>query len=408
MGLPPNNLRSSRHLPALDGVRGIAILLVLLFHFGLYGHGLPPPSVFVDRAFYAVAGIGWAGVDLFFVLSGFLITGILYDARSGSRYFRNFYARRCLRILPLYYGALIVFTVCLPLLLPQDEGLRHATATAAWHWTFLTNVLVALEGWHPNGMLDHFWSLAVEEQFYLVWPVLVFVFGRVALLRVCWIVIAGALLVRIGLWTAGYEIAPSVLGPARADALAVGALLALVARGPDGLSRVAAFARPAAGLLGAALAFVFWGVVLPQRDPVVATGGYSLLAAFFGAVLVIALTASPAGVPGRWLASRPLTFFGRYSYGLYVIHVPLVFVAPAVVGPARVSDVPHLLGSQLPALLLYITAASLASVCLALVSWHALEKPFLQLKRWFPYDVRAGKGPATTAYAVPLSSGPAR
>jgi peptidoglycan/LPS O-acetylase OafA/YrhL len=151
-----------------------------------------------------------------------------------------------------------------------------------------------------------------------------------------------------------------------------------------------------------------WGDDEPQRDSVVATGGYSLLAAFFGAVLAIAVTSPPAGMPGRLFTSRPLTFLGRYSYAIYVFHYPLIFVAPSVAGLVHLSEVPRLLGSQLPALLLYIGAASLVSVCLALVSWHVWEKPFLELKRRFPYDARTGDGPATDALRAPLPSGSGR
>src|SRR5262245_10664845 len=175
MQLPASSMLSASkiasHIPALDGIRGIAILLVLLFHFGQYGHGLPYPAVFVDKLFHRICQIGWVGVDLFFVLSGFLITGILYDSKGRNHYFRNFYVRRCLRILPLYYFSLILFLIVLPKLFPLHTGFRSLRQDSFWYWTYLSNVRVAYRGWDSFGVLDHFWSLAVEEQFYLLWPI---------------------------------------------------------------------------------------------------------------------------------------------------------------------------------------------------------------------------------------------
>jgi peptidoglycan/LPS O-acetylase OafA/YrhL len=151
-----------RHVPELDGVRGLAILMVLFFHFRV-GHGLPPATVRVDRLFAAVCSAGWIGVDLFFVPSGFLITGILYGAKGNSHYFRNFYARRCHRIFPLYYIALVVLLGIIPRLADLGRGLVPSRTSAVACATYLSNVWIAHHGWPTSGLVGHFWSLAVED-----------------------------------------------------------------------------------------------------------------------------------------------------------------------------------------------------------------------------------------------------
>ncbi len=371
------------HIPALDAVRGAAILLVLIFHFSSYGHGLAPSPLFIDRLYYLISRAGWIGVDLFFVLSGFLITGILYDAKESDHYFRNFYVRRVLRIFPLYYGALIIFLVALPGLLPGNAGVQSMKGDAVWYWTYLSNVRIAFNGWPGFGAIGHFWSLAVEEQFYLVWPVIVLALSRRHLQAACLACIIGALGVRVGLNVAGYETAAFVLTPARIDALAVGAFLAISARGPAGLHQISRWALPAAALLSVSLLAIF---VLRRgfvaQDPVVSSVGYSLLACLFGAILVLALTWPRDSLIGRVFDSSFLSFFGRYSYALYVFHHPMLFFRPGVI---PLGIVPNIGGSQLLRQLVFLIIATVVSVSIALVSWHLYEKQFLRLKKFFPY-----------------------
>jgi len=185
------------HILALDGLRGVAILLVIACHFvsNLHIVGDGPAWIIV-----ALAQAGWTGVDLFFVLSGFLITGILVDARGSNTYFRAFYARRALRILPAYYGFLFAIFVLLPLLnLGAGDNYMLARQHQGWYWLHLTNLMIAIgeipgRGPYPNTL---FWSLAVEEQFYFIWPAIVALCSTRTLRRVCIAGVIGCAVLRI-------------------------------------------------------------------------------------------------------------------------------------------------------------------------------------------------------------------
>src|SRR5882724_5314819 len=281
--------RSSR-IHVVDGARGAAIILVMLLHFSMYGHGLKPSGLFIDRLFYRLTEASGVGVDLFLVVSGFLITGILYDTKQTKGYFRNFYARRVLRIFPLYYFALLLFLVVLPWLRPDHSGLQTLTRDGPWYWTYLINVKIARDGWPAFGVLGHFWSLALQEQFYLVWPIFVLAFNRRQLQIACIAAMAGAFAFRVLLALKGNTTAAFVLAPARVDAMALGAFIALTARGPLGLQPLLRLAKVAVPISSIALLIIF--IVrkgFTEYDPVALTAGHSFVAIYFGAVLVLAL-----------------------------------------------------------------------------------------------------------------------
>jgi peptidoglycan/LPS O-acetylase OafA/YrhL len=372
------------HIPALDGLRGCAILGVLLLHFtSALSAPAGAPARLVKQAF----SIGWTGVDLFFVLSGFLITGILADARETPHRYRTFYARRALRILPLYYGFVLLLFVVPPLI-----GARAYTTPFADqlpYWLYLQNFRPL-----SNGALDfaaHLWSLAIEEQFYLIWPLVVFTLSRTAALRVCAVLVAGALAYRVAsVFTVDDLRTVYFLTPGRIDGLALGGAIALIARGSGGLARLrrmapAVLAASAAVIAGAALhpsGFNPGGVYMVSV-------GYTALAFFFGAVLVLALDGGGALLP-RLLSAPVLRFFGRYSYGLYVVHVPLIALARlAGVAPDAFAGTRW----ELPGLLGYMALMAAASILVALASWNLYEKPFLKLKSRFTYRAPA---PAAT------------
>lgn len=225
-----------KHFLELDGLRGLAILLVLLCH---YFYWLIEPATNIYRK-VALAFLGKAGdwgVTLFFVLSGFLITGILYDSKGQDRYFRNFYARRFLRIFPLYYGFLaVMFLVLAAIRVGAPQFYSHSRTPQLlwsyqpWLWTYTANIWMFFH----SGMvvIGHFRSLCVEEQFYLVWPLVIFMApGKKWTARACWVTISIAVVAGVGVQLAGYD-GGWLFTPVRMDALAAGGLIALLLRDP--------------------------------------------------------------------------------------------------------------------------------------------------------------------------------
>ncbi|MGH7179181.1 MAG: acyltransferase family protein, partial [Tepidisphaeraceae bacterium] len=192
----PRRVAPAPHVPALDAVRGVAILSVMVFHFAAEA----ADGSAVANAFLRVSVLGRCGVDLFFVLSGFLITGILYDTRDSERYFRTFYARRILRIFPLYYGTIAVLAVFVPFVLRMDIAEhRPFVANQHWLWLYLTNFAQAFGHPEAMGRLGHLWSLAIEEHFYLAWPLVIFFFNRESAIRACGGMILLSLALRVWL-----------------------------------------------------------------------------------------------------------------------------------------------------------------------------------------------------------------
>jgi peptidoglycan/LPS O-acetylase OafA/YrhL len=331
---------------------------------------------FVQPQWKTAGGFAWMGVDLFFVLSGFLITGILFDARGSQRFFTNFYARRLVRIFPLYYAFVLLRTVLLPAIISLHRTYPPITADAPWYWLFLSNFRFAA---HPQAfntnVLDVSWSLAVEEHFYLVWPMIVFLFDRRTLMKILAGVIAAALAIRVALFVRNPDgIATYVLTFCRMDSLATGAMIALAARS-IGLATLAHRAKPAF-FIALATVIVILSVHGPewQHNGLIQTVGFSGLAALFGSFLILGATSPPTAPLGRFLASGPMTFFGRYSYALYFLHSPIRdIIQYHVYKPAG-------LWGMFPFVALCLTLSILA----ALASWHLYEKHFLKLKKYFP------------------------
>ena len=265
-------LKLGGHMLALDGVRGMAVLMVLVFHFV----SCAPPTNGVEKIIVRMTNFGSFGVELFFILSGFLITGILYDSCHKPHYFRNFYARRALRIFPLYYGVLfLVFFVAPMIPLLRGPTLDYLVDRQAWAWLYGVNIYIAKQGDWSFSYIDHFWSLAVEEHFYLVWPLVVFLVARRprTLMTSSLAIALCAVLARLTGFLAGLSWWTTyVLTPFRLDGLALGAFLGVAVRqpwGPERLVRVLPYVLAAAGVLIAAT-YIFPGPVRSHGMPLTA------------------------------------------------------------------------------------------------------------------------------------------
>lgn len=363
--------RDGSHCPELDGVRGIAILLVTLYRFV---KEWDPSAHWVLGFSKTYCEFGQRGVDLFFVLSGFLITGILLQTKSSPGYFRNFIVRRALRIFPLYFTALAVCLFIVPLLL-ASKSFDLPRSNQLFLWTYTSNIYMAWTNTWCFGPLDHFWSLAVEEHFYLVWPAIVCFLSVKSLIRFSLIMVCVVGIARTTFaLRPEYGLAVDALSLFRCDALMLGALLAAAMRNGLSSNQITAFSRHTLPvLLVACLVVIFAGsrfLGLP----------HTLFGSLWVVLLAMAVTRPRSHWMSRRLRSPWLQWFGKYSYGMYVIQLPLVTLLPL----SWVAMQTSWLGSSSLALsIAYVVVLFAATTALAFASYHLLEKPFLNMKRFF-------------------------
>ena len=390
----PKPARIGGHLPGLDGVRGLAILMVMAVHFV----GDATPRTFGERLAVKLGNYGVLGVDAFFVLSGFLITGLLLDAKGEPHYFRNFYARRTLRIFPLYYSVLALLFLVLPSVAALPPALEESRVHQAWMWTYTANFYIAAKASWALPYVSHFWSLAIEEHFYLLWPLVVFSFRRETLERICLGVIVAALALRIGLSLLGTsELSISVLTPCRVDTLCVGALLAAMARRDQGVAPLVRRSGQAALAIGAATLLVsaFCAATrmgLAVLHPIRGT----LFAMFFGAVTLMSLRRSEQSLAARAFQGSWLRTFGKYSYGLYVYHGILSQHMLRMNAEDRLGA---LLGGHSRGIVAQAVIGVGLSFLIALISYELFEKRFLALKRLFEAEKPASAAAPAVAPA---------
>lgn len=356
-----------KHIPALDGVRGLAIALVLMVHAGhlsgwatSYHQGLVKiPAWFVEA--------GWCGVDLFFVLSGFLITSILLESKGKPHYFRNFYIRRSLRIFPLYF-AVVGFRLIVAPMIGWWANNPVDFWQAASYWTYTSNVwqsFFASEANRFDPVLGVSWSLAVEEQFYMLWPLVVYMLNRRQLTWLCAAAIPAAVASRIALYCCGAQVwAAYTLTPCRLDGFAVGAIVSILQAGK--LLNAAKILLPLSAACVASLVIIQRSAS-DQRWPM-ALIGFTCFDLLFGSLLVFVLNGWFRSV----FESSPLRTFGKYSYGMYLAHVPVF---------AFLND--QLVASDYARFMFLATAGTVVVVCMAMLSWSVYESPILSLKSRF-------------------------
>lgn len=352
------------YMPQLDGIRAIAVLMVFVSHW------VPWTSQ---------AGLPWGnvGVDLFFVLSGFLITDILLQGRryveEGSQglflTLRQFYIRRILRIFPLYYAFLLVYALAAP---------HPANGLTPWLWTYTLNLFRVLVDNHWEGPISHLWSLSVEEQFYLVWPWIILLTPRRLLLPALLVSVAVGPVAKTILAMYGLpEGAIRFFTLSRLDTLAMGGLLAYAvtqyglqavvkSRAVDGLFWIGMpIFCAVVGLRAAGIGSTSWMILELSAETLLC--GWVVLRAAQGF----------GGPIGRMLASGPLVYLGKISYGLYLLHKPI----PDVLREFGVDT------NRIPPGIDFLLYTGLA-ILVASLSWYLLEAPINSLKRHFPYRVR--------------------
>jgi len=364
------DLKSGKHLPVLDGVRGLAVLIVVAYHTG----GGAQSSNLALRVIGNILKAGWSGVTLFFLLSGFLITGILWDSKGSTHWWRNFYARRVLRISPLYYGSLLLVLVVAWLAHKGRTG-----TTGLWIYVlYLQNIPWIVDRGLSLRLLPlgHFWSLAVEEQFYLVWPLLL---SRLKTMEQVKFLCMGAFLMstafRYGVWAfCSQPLDYNGFLLSRAGELALGGYLAMCYR--DGtwarLERIAPWVT-AASLAG----FVVVGALsrtVEITTQACATTGLALITIFYAGFMVLAVK---GGTIHRAMRMGWLRWVGSISYGIYVFHILLVPFYTWL----EAHLAPH--ASRIEGIAL---RGAITWVLTALVAWTSFryyESPILGLRRYF-------------------------
>jgi peptidoglycan/LPS O-acetylase OafA/YrhL len=388
----PKNQVFRGHIPELDGLRAAGTAMVLLNH--LWPKSL---SVFV----WDLGRLAWIAMDSFFVLSGFLIAGILLDARRKPDYYRSYYTRRSLRIFPLYY-CVLTYLICASLLWRGGAYYRQLVTdwgSPAWFFVYLGNFTVAIAGSWPMIApgLTPLWSLQVEEQFYLLIPLAIRRLRLATLSRILWVMVFLSPAIRVALfsWNPHNPYLQYVLLPCRMEGLALGALVAIrfrTRRWEVTTSRKARLTTLTLLLLAATCVGSVWSN--PSRldeeaaSPFNRTVGYFLSSTACCCLLVWLIHFRGSRFT-RWLRLRPVQYVGKISYGIYLLHMPVRTV---------VEFVWHALGWNLPSdALLKFGAVFVLSIASASVSWYFLERPLLRLKdRWAPVVSPARKPPDFT------------
>lgn len=371
-----------QHIKLLDGIRGFAIIFVMLYHFSInFQH--QDELMFFDFVFAKVLQSGWLGVDLFFVMSGFLITSILYKSTESKNYLKNFYVRRFLRIFPLYYLILFIFIFVLPSLSASlGEDTKLIQENSFWFWTYLLNWRIAYLGSFNEIQAGYMWSLAVEEQFYLIWPFIVLYF-RESLIKICMSILLCVISLKIYLFYFAGVNATSlyVMTITHLDGLLLGASLSVLylnsgidEKLKNSFKYVACFA-----LLIIVVVSYMEGNFAFYSD-YVSLFGVTACSVLFCYLLFTMLIKKEDGKLNKLFLSSPIIYMGKLCYGLYLVHHPIgILVSNKIIS----HDSFVLFGSYMPALVISMLISFVLSIIAAHLSYHFFEIYFLKLKNKF-------------------------
>jgi len=369
-------------MPVLDGIRGLAILSVLVAH--TYAARLDVHEVVVW-----IYSFGWIGVDLFFVLSGFLITGILYDKRKDESYYSTFYGRRFLRIFPLYYLLLVFVFFVIPQLsfLPhQDKLIFEGTSVdSLWYWLYIQNIGGFLGYPLKQEFLSITWSLAIEEQFYFLWPLLIRSFDRHRLLWICFFILVVCNTIRIVCFNFDVDrFAIYTFTFTRFDSIVAGAIIALLLR--DVRSRdITVKLAPVCFLSGLVITLIvalYQGSGAATKVPM-QLFGYPAIALMLAGFLVLSIKSDlREGVLSKIIGNPLLRLMGLLCYGLYITHTMII----APLRPVFIEKAGLFIKDQTLLQLFFTLLMMPLCIFVAWLSWCLFEEKILKLKRLFAYS----------------------
>lgn len=372
------NIAAMKIIPGLDGLRGISIIFVIIFHSFMLnktGHN----NILVET----ICNLMDMGVDCFFVISGFLITRILLKNKSKKNYYRNFITKRALRIIPLYYLLLFVAFIIIPNLSHPYLSKWKEISNPEYYWLFLSNFYIIKNGGFNNGLLDISWSLALEEQFYLFWPWIIYFLSTKSTKFFCFLMLSLGIILRYFFFY--YEKNPikAHLFPlAHMDALLVGSLLSLYISESQGILKSNII--KIVSILGN-LGFIYYFILILVRILNITSAptglfNYTFASFIFLKLLMLGLT---SGTKTYKVLNQPLlSSIGKYSYAIYLFHNPISSLTKYLANLYTPFAALNLLSAYITQfIIVFLTIA--ISYFIAIVSYHLFEKHFLKLKETF-------------------------
>jgi peptidoglycan/LPS O-acetylase OafA/YrhL len=370
-----------KHNLLLDGMRGWAIIFVMIYHFSIPFQQAIPVNDF-DLLIGKIFQMGWLGVDLFFVMSGFLITTILYNSTENKGYFKNFYVRRFLRIFPLYYGVLFLLLVALPFVSDSfSQKTQVMQDNSIWFWTYLVNWRVAALGDFRGFQSGYMWSLAVEEQFYIFWPLVVYFFKK-HLIKISLFFIIFSFILKLILLQLGVSaVSLYTMTFTHLDGLLLGGIIAVLSCNGQLNQKY----KKLLFVMTVIATAIFILIILKDMSFIfyhksVAFLGISALSVIFCYMLTKTISAKDSSLYYKLFSYKPIIKCGQLCYGLYLLHQPIgVLVSEKLISHTSF----FVFESYAPAAVLNIVICTMISLTAAQLSYSLYEVHFLKLKKYF-------------------------